>query len=308
MFTLDEVVPWGRSFDEYRRMFALSDRELDLKIVGCGDGPANFNAEATRRGAKVVSCDPIYRWGRVQIGKRIASTYDEILDQTRRNADEFIWNSIRSAEELGQIRMAAMQDFLNDYDSGKTEGRYVDAGLPELPFADASFDLALCSHFLFLYSTQLGEAFHRDAILETCRVATEARIFPLLALGGQRSPYVDQYVGDLRQTGFAVTVENVPYEFQRGGNQMMRVRRAERRMANQEGLRRPERSFQSSQVLRSEAVEDLFDGISQPSHQRVDAGVGVLLTFAGQIQIHHGGFQQRMAEVLLDHPEVDPGF
>jgi hypothetical protein len=33
MFTLDEVVPWGRSFDEYRRMFALTDRELGLKIV-----------------------------------------------------------------------------------------------------------------------------------------------------------------------------------------------------------------------------------------------------------------------------------
>ena len=24
MFALDEVVPWGRSFDEYRRMFALT--------------------------------------------------------------------------------------------------------------------------------------------------------------------------------------------------------------------------------------------------------------------------------------------
>ena len=50
MFTLDEVVPWGRSFDEYRRMFALTDRELGLKIVDCGSGPASFNAEATRRG------------------------------------------------------------------------------------------------------------------------------------------------------------------------------------------------------------------------------------------------------------------
>jgi len=29
MFTLEQVVPWGRSFDEYCRMFALS-----------GDGPA----------------------------------------------------------------------------------------------------------------------------------------------------------------------------------------------------------------------------------------------------------------------------
>jgi len=61
MFTLDKVVPWGRSFDEYRRMFALTDTDRSVKIVGCGDGPANFNAEATRPGATVISCDPTYR-------------------------------------------------------------------------------------------------------------------------------------------------------------------------------------------------------------------------------------------------------
>ena len=59
MFTLDQVVPWGRSFAEYRRMFALSDADLGLTIVGCGDGPASFNAEATALGATVISCDPI---------------------------------------------------------------------------------------------------------------------------------------------------------------------------------------------------------------------------------------------------------
>ena len=42
--------------------------------------------------------------------------------------------------------------------------------------------------------------------------------------------------------------------------------------------------------------------ISQPSHQRVDAGVGVLLALRVRCRIHHGGFQLRMAEVLLDHP------
>jgi hypothetical protein len=32
MFTLDQVVPWGRSFDEYRRMFDLTDDELGLRL------------------------------------------------------------------------------------------------------------------------------------------------------------------------------------------------------------------------------------------------------------------------------------
>jgi hypothetical protein len=71
MFTLDQVVPWGRSFGEYRRMFALTEKDLTIRIVGCGDGPASFNAEAARRGTRVVSCDPIYRFEKSEIQKRI---------------------------------------------------------------------------------------------------------------------------------------------------------------------------------------------------------------------------------------------
>jgi hypothetical protein len=76
-----------------------------------------------------------------------------------------------------------------------------------------------------LYTTQLGEGFHRAAILEMCRVAREVRIFPVLALGAVPSPLVELLVGELRSQGFVVSIEDVDYEFQRGGNQMMRIRR-----------------------------------------------------------------------------------
>ncbi|HVW06321.1 MAG TPA: hypothetical protein VHB78_15025 [Vicinamibacterales bacterium] len=225
MFTLEHVVPWGRSFDEYRRMFALTDDALRLRMLGCGDGPASFNAEATRRGTHVISCDPIYRYDAEQLRQRIAVTSGEILEQTRKNAGEFVWTTITSVEELGRVRLAAMNDFLDDYAAGRREGRYINAELPTLPFADASFDLALSSHFLFLYTAQLGEAFHRAAILEMCRIAREVRIFPLLALGSVLSPLVEPLAGELASQGFVVSVEDVDYEFQRGGNQMMRIRR-----------------------------------------------------------------------------------
>lgn len=225
MFTIQQVVPWGRSFDEYYRMFGLREDDLTLRIVGCGDGPAGFNAEATRRGAHVVSCDPVYRFDALQIRKRIQTTCEEIIEQTKQNAHEFVWTSIGSIDELARVRMAAMDDFLSDFPAGKTEGRYVDAALPKLPFDDLSFDLALCSHFLFLYTDHLGEAFHRSAIREMCRVATEVRIFPLLALGARPSPLVMPIVAELTALGFDVSVDDVPYEFQRGGNQMMRIRR-----------------------------------------------------------------------------------
>lgn len=224
MFTLDRVVPWGRSFAEYQHMFALSEMDLRSRILGCADGPAAFNAEASRRGVAVVSCDPLYSADEGQIRQRIEATFDEVLEETRRNAGEFVWDSIGSVDELGFLRRSAMEAFLADYDDGKAAGRYVNAALPALPFPNQSFDVAVCSHFLFLYSDQLGEAFHLDAVHELRRVAREVRIFPLLALGSRPSPYVETIAAAVRNAGGEVWIEAVPYEFQRGGNQMMRIR------------------------------------------------------------------------------------
>jgi hypothetical protein len=81
MFTLDKVVPWGRSFDEYQQLFALTPADLERRILGCGDGPAAFNAEATRRGARVVSCDPLFAFSRDDIEARIAATCDTVLSR-----------------------------------------------------------------------------------------------------------------------------------------------------------------------------------------------------------------------------------
>jgi hypothetical protein len=208
-------------------MFAMTDADLASRVLGCGDGPASFNAEATRRGAAVVSCDPIYKFGGAELEARIADTYKQIIDQTRQNQHEFVWEAIASVEELGQVRMAAMQAFLDDYQAGVVAGRYVAAELPSLPFRDGEFDLALCSHFLFLYSRQLDEAFHQASLRELCRVAREVRVFPLLALGGAVSPHVEGSIGVLRAAGYNVSIERVAYEFQRGGNEMLRIHRGD---------------------------------------------------------------------------------
>jgi hypothetical protein len=227
MFTLDKVVPWGRSFDEYVRMFALSDGDLAVRILGCGDGPAAFNAEATSHGARVVSCDPLYGHTRAAIDARIVATCDIVLEQARRNAGQFVWGrGIASIDELGAVRMRAMRTFLDDYEAGKAAGRYVDASLPGLPFADGEFELALCSHFLFLYSAQFDEAFHVASIRELCRVAAEVRVFPLLALDGSRSVHLDACLAAARSDGIGAAIVPVDYEFQRGGNEMLRLRRS----------------------------------------------------------------------------------
>lgn len=223
-FQLEQVVPWGRSFPEYVSMFSLADESLRGRILGCGDGPAGFNAELTRRGGSVVSVDPLYEFNAEQIRARIDNTFDTVLEQTRANAEEFVWKHVQSVDQLGSVRMKAMNDFLRDYPRGLEEGRYVAGSLPSLDLPDSSFDLALCSHFLFLYSQHFDLTFHIDSISELCRVSNEVRIFPILQLGSKRSPYVDPVRQYFCARGYDVGVEKVSYEFQRGGNEMLRIR------------------------------------------------------------------------------------
>jgi hypothetical protein len=222
-FTLDKVVPWGRNFDEYRRMFALNERDLHRRILGCGDGPASFNAEMHQRGYQVVSVDPTYRFSAEQIRGRIADTRRQVMEQLLQNVDSFVWQTIPTPEELERIRLEAMDIFLQDFAQGIQERRYITGELPNVNFADKAFDLALCSHFLFLYSEQLTLDFHRIAIQELCRVAQEVRIFPLRNLAVQPSPYVRPIVDELGRKGYTVSIEKVGYEFQRGANKMLRI-------------------------------------------------------------------------------------
>ena len=218
-----DIVPWGRSFDEYIKMFTLTPDDLNLKILDCGGGPSGFNAEMTRRGKKVISIDPIYNLSGDDIEIRINETYDDVINQTRMNAEKFIWQNISSVEELGRIRMAAMKQFLDDYEQGKIEGRYIYTELPSLPFTDKEFDIALSSHFLFLYSSNLSLDFHRKAINEMVRVAREIRIFPLVNVNTIPSPYVEHIKNELVKKGYKVTIEKVDYEFQKGGNEILRI-------------------------------------------------------------------------------------
>ncbi|MEM9121389.1 MAG: hypothetical protein AAGD09_26430 [Cyanobacteria bacterium P01_F01_bin.56] len=127
-------------------------------------------------------------------------------------------------EELGQVRMQAMETFLIDYETGKTEGRYRAESLPDLSFQPQQFDLALVSHFLFLYSEHLSLEFHLRSLQTLLNVAQEVRIFPLLTLASIPSPYVVAIQEHFTQASHTVEIEPVQYEFQKGGNQMMIIR------------------------------------------------------------------------------------
>lgn len=202
-------------------MFELSDDDLNTRILGCGDGPASFNAEATERGCEVISCDPVYQFKVEEVRRRIGQVYPEIMAKMQQAADDYIWDAFDSVEQLGEVRMNAMSRFLSDFDAGYRQGRYVSASLPRLPFADSEFDLALCSHFLFLYSDHVDEAAHLASMRELCRVASEVRVFPVVSLDGKTSKHLDSVMSALAADGFAVSLQPVRYRFQKGATEML---------------------------------------------------------------------------------------
>ncbi|TAG97970.1 MAG: SAM-dependent methyltransferase [Oscillatoriales cyanobacterium] len=220
---LDKVIPWGRCLDEYIGMFHLTSADRKLAILDCAGGPASFNAEMTRQGNKVTSCDPIYQFSAEEIDGRIQETYQTVIDGVRANADDYLWTNIESPTKLGEVRRLAMQQFLEDLPQGIDESRYITGELPILPFDNRQFDLALCSHFLFTYSDLFSEAFHLESIREMCRTAAEVRIFPLVKVSGEPSPLLAPIITELKAQGYKVEVQEVSYEFQKGGDQLLRV-------------------------------------------------------------------------------------
>jgi hypothetical protein len=223
-FELNTVVPWGRTLEEYESMFMLDINDLNKKIIGFGDGPASFNVQMSELGKKVVSLDPIYQFTTDQIRKRIDETSLQVIKQVEENKDIFIWDSIKDIDHLKKIRIGAMQRFLDDFQKGVKESRYITHSLPDkTTFANDEYDLGLSSHFLMLYSG-LGLDFHKAALAEMMRMCLEVRIFPIITLNAEVPDFFFALL-EFLNLNYEMGVKKVPYEFQKGGNEMLIVRK-----------------------------------------------------------------------------------
>ena len=223
-FKLNSVVPWGRNIEEYKEMFLLTDGDMKKKIAGFGDGPASFNRQATELGCSVTSFDPIYAFSKQQLQARISEVKDIVMQQMAENAENYVWDKIRSLDELEQTRMSAMKMFLDDYEQGRKEGRYICHELPNrLSFPDDSFDIGLSSHFLLMY-TSLGYDFHIKAISEMLRVCRQVRIFPLCDLDSNDSEMIQSVIDHFAQ-GFDTQIKQTPYQFQKGADRLLIISR-----------------------------------------------------------------------------------
>lgn len=206
----------ARSYAEYEAMFDL--RELPVRILDCCAGGSSFTAEANRLGAETVAADPAYS----APDDDLAMALRHAAQRTRRinddHADDFVWKWYGSPARRDAMRAEAADDFLAD--KSRHPARYVAAALPDLPFAAGRFDLVLCSHLLFTWSNQHGLDWHLAAARELLRVSSDqVRIFPLVGQGaGRPVEFLPEF---LYRLNVPWVLRDVPYELQRGANQML---------------------------------------------------------------------------------------
>lgn len=178
----------------------------------------------TNAGGNVVSFDPIYQFSKEEIEERIEEVRITVMRQMRENMDNYVWTLIKDLDELEHIRMSAMKKFLSDYEQGKKEGRYVFHELPaRLPYEPKSFDIGLSSNFLLMY-TSLGYDFQIQSITEMLRVCKEVRIFPIVDLDANKIDLIKDVI-DYFQRDYDAAIVTTEYEFQKGDNKLLIIRK-----------------------------------------------------------------------------------
>lgn len=224
---LDRVVLLGRTFEEYRAFFALSAEELrGRRVLDVAAGVSSFSAEAAALGIDATAADPIYDETPEQIALRCRPDLEAVYRAIGSKA-AYRWGerSYASAEAMKELRERALNAFLPDF-ALRRGGRYIRGALPNLPFGDGEFDLALCSYLLFVYEDQFDYEFHRASLLELMRVAKEARIYPLVTFEAEPSSCLARALQDPLLKGFRFEVVGTEFEFLLNSNAFLKITHA----------------------------------------------------------------------------------
>lgn len=215
----DNFIVSARNLEEYRALFALTDDDLARRILDCPGGAASFTAEVAAQGGDVTAADPVYELPAAELHALAVEQAARASGFAVSHGDQYDWSWYGTAERHAQIRRDAAAAFVADH--RQRPQRYVAARLPDLPFADDSFDLALCSHLLFTYP-QITVEQHVTYIRELTRVAAEARFFPLVTItGSPADDLVESVRHQLERDGVRTHLADVAFRFQKHATQML---------------------------------------------------------------------------------------
>jgi hypothetical protein len=201
-----QVVFYGRLGSQALAMFNLDPAQWrGARVLDCPGGPGSLSALLRAEGLDVTAADPLYALDAAELERRALADLEAAMATLATSP------AIRPDFDLATCRrehLEALKAFLADHRAHPD--RYVAASLPQLPFADRSFDLVLCGHLLFSYAGRsagglmrepgLDLAWHRRALAELLRVSRRAvRLYPAhtMELQARRHPYAEALLAEL---------------------------------------------------------------------------------------------------------------
>jgi hypothetical protein len=221
---MQRLVLWGHHLEEYQDMFDLPQAVLGMRFLEFQSGASAFQAELREQAAHLVSYDDWFTFGKNELQQRIEHSFNLRLEQIMQRAEAF--DLSRYAGDLDKLvtyRRQGIAKFLQDYDLGHAEGRYVFAAQKTLPFANFFFDYALSAHHFFSATAPQTVDYHVDMIEELARAAKEVRIFPLVDAQGVPSALLGPVILALQHKNYGIEVRDVAYHVQPRGNAMLRI-------------------------------------------------------------------------------------
>jgi hypothetical protein len=191
----------SRPLEAYRDMFLLTDEELVAgPILDCPGGAASFGAELRALGGTAVSVDPGYAADRAELLARARADLDRVVAWHRARPDNFNWGYLVSPNAVDAFFRRGLEEFAADF---ALDGRrYVAASLPDLPFDDGHFRLAVSGFLLFVYPEVFDLDEHHRCLVELARVTDgEVRVFPVHDTSGTAFPALDELRAALADSG-----------------------------------------------------------------------------------------------------------
>jgi len=226
---LKRITFMGRTWEDYMNMFSLTEADLsERRILDCPGGAATFTAVSLKMGHQVTACDIAYQFTIDQLvekGLEDVALTEQLVESRRQNYRIGEGGYYPNIEMAKSAFTNALLDWAADAREFGFGTRYVLGALPNLPFADEQFDLALSGHLLFTYADRLPYEFHIDSIRELMRVTTqEIRMFPLVDYGhGEPYPHLDRVIAWVAEQGWEAEIVEVPYHVHQNANTMLRI-------------------------------------------------------------------------------------
>lgn len=221
---MERLVLWGHHLDEYRDMFDLPEAALGMRFLEFQSGISAFQADLRGQAAHMVSYDTWFDLDKKSLQQIAEASFSARLAQIKQRSEAFdLGRYAGSLDKLVSYRRQGIQEFLQDYELGLAEGRYLAASQSKLPFADYFFDYALSAHHFFSINAPATLDYYINTIEELARAAKEVRIFPLVDAQGVPSELLGPVILALQQRNYGIELRDVAYHLQPKGNAMLRV-------------------------------------------------------------------------------------